>query len=204
MGVAAGMSALQPRHQEPILVSSGESRSINLLHGQVDRLRSVSAADSSMLASQSSGCPRQRGQPSYRGQSLSDGRPWGAHRGLAPDRNARRARHSSRTSSWLTRDIDCPLSPVNRCRDRQRRLPRSGRAPSPGDKSGKRRPTGQTVHSVRAARGQGTLSPSCAAKARRAMSRTLTGGTRLSSSSQGRSGPTPSIATRLRRASART
>jgi len=50
----------------------------------------------------------------------------------------------------------------------------------------------------------GASSPVCPARARRAIFRTLTGGTRLSSSSQGRSGPAPSIAMRLRRAAART
>jgi drug/metabolite transporter (DMT)-like permease len=52
------------RDQEPILVRSGESSSSSLEHGQVDRRRSVSAVASSMLASRSSGWPRQRGQPS--------------------------------------------------------------------------------------------------------------------------------------------
>ena len=94
--------------QEPILARSGESSSSSLLHGQVDRLRSVCSAVSAMLASRSSGCPRQRGQLSCSGQTLRTGRPWGAHGGLAPDRKARSARHNSRTSSSLTRDIDRP------------------------------------------------------------------------------------------------
>ncbi len=102
-----------PRYR-PILVRSGESKSSSLLHGHDDRLRSVCSAVSSRLASQSSGCPRQRGQSACSGQSLRGGCPRGSHGGLLPDRNARNARHSNRTSSWLTLDMGRPShqSPV--------------------------------------------------------------------------------------------
>lgn len=120
-----------PGHDDPILVRSGESSSKSRLHSQLARLRSVSAVVSSMLETRSSGCPCQRGQLSYRGHSLRPGRPCGAHDGLPPDRKARSARHSSRTSSSLT--LGTAASPSGSgCRDRQRRVPHSGRAPSPG------------------------------------------------------------------------
>jgi len=73
-----------------------------MLHGQDARRRSVSEAVSSRLAAQSSGWSCQRGQRSRSGQSLPSGRPRGRHGGLRPDRNARSAGQSSKTSSSLT------------------------------------------------------------------------------------------------------
>lgn len=93
----------------PIRLTSGFSSSSTAVQGQVARLASVCAIDSCMLAARSSGWPCHRGQPAYSGQSLARGLARGAHRGLAPDRKTRSARHSRRTSSSLTLDIS-PLT----------------------------------------------------------------------------------------------
>lgn len=62
-----------------------------------------------MLARKSSG-PSQRGQPAYSGHGLRGGFPWAWQAGRRPDRIAMSARHSSKTSSSLTRATPVSLS----------------------------------------------------------------------------------------------